>query len=121
MNDGTKDSRYFEGGAYRDVDQNKLDFEGFLSPAVIQRYAEYMHKNRKQSDGKMRDSDNWQAGIPRDVYMKSMWRHFFEVWTIHREALSNGDLTDTPVELQEALCALVFNAMGYLFEDLKGR
>lgn len=121
VDDGSTDARYFEGGAYRDVDQNKLDFEGFLSPAVLKRYAEYMHKNRKQSDGKMRDSDNWQSGIPKEVYMKSMWRHFFEVWTIHREALDNGDLTDTPEELQEALCALTFNVMGYLFEDLEGR
>lgn len=120
VKDGSTDSRYFEGGAYRDLDENKLDYEGFLSPAVLKRYAEYMHKNRKQSDGEMRDSDNWQSGIPKDVYMKSMWRHFFEVWTMHRDALGNGDLADTPKEMQEALCALAFNVMGYLFEDLKG-
>lgn len=121
MDDGSTDSRYFEGGAYRDVDENKLDFEGFLSPAVIQRYAEYMHRNRKQSDGEMRDADNWQSGIPKEVYMKSMWRHFFEVWTLHREALGKDNLTNMPEEMREALCALTFNVMGYLFEDLEGR
>lgn len=119
--DGSTDRRYFEGGAYRDVDENKLDYEGFLNPAVIKRYAEYMHKNRKQSDGKMRNADNWQQGIPKKVYMSSMWRHFMDVWTIHREALSNGDLTDMPEEMQEALCALAFNVLGYLHEDLEGR
>jgi len=116
-----QDHRYFEGGAYRDVSADKLDYEGFLSPAVLTRYAEYMHKNRKQSDGVMRDSDNWQAGIPKEVYMSSMWRHFMDVWTIHREAFDNGDLTDMPEEMQESLCALAFNVLGYLFEDLKGR
>ena len=115
------DHRYFTGGAYRDLDESKLDYEGFLSPEVLKRYAEYMHKNRKQSDGKMRDSDNWQGGIPKTVYMKSMWRHFMELWTIHREMLDNGDMTDSPAELQEALCALAFNVFGYLFEDLEGR
>ena len=115
------DRRYFEGGAYRDVDDSKLDYEGFLNPAVLKRYAEYMHKNRKQSDGRMRNSDNWQGGIPKTVYMKSMWRHFHELWTIHRECLNNGDMADTPEELQEALCALAFNVFGYLYEDLEGR
>ena len=57
--------RNFDTGATRDVDTNKLDFEGFLSPVVLERYAEYMHKNRVQADGNLRDSDNWQKGIPK--------------------------------------------------------
>jgi hypothetical protein len=99
--------RNFSTGATRDTDENKLDYEGFLSPVVLERYAQYMHKNRLQADGKMRDSDNWQKGIPRDAYMKSMWRHFWEVWSIHRGR--DGDI-------QEALSALLFNVMGYLHE-----
>ena len=71
--------RKFNTGATRDVDNDKLDFEGFLSPTVLIRYAEYMHTHRKQSDGALRDSDNWQKGIPKEVYMKSMWRHFMDV------------------------------------------
>ncbi len=103
--------REFDTGATRDTNENKLDFEGFLSSPVLQRYAEYMNKNRKQADGKLRDSDNWQKGIPIIVYMKSMWRHFFEVWSGHRSKVSNE-------ALQEALCALLFNVMGYLHEVL---
>lgn len=102
--------RTFETGATRDTDRNKLDYEGFLSPAVLRRYAEYMHEHRKQSDGVLRASDNWQKGIPKDEYMKSMARHFMEFWAAHR-----GDKGDK----QETLCALLFNVMGYLHEELK--
>ena len=106
----TSCGRQFDTGAYRDTEEGKLDFEGFLSPSVLKRYAEYMHKNRTQSNGELRDSDNWQKGIPESVYMKSMWRHFFSVWEGHR---SNADC------IQEDLCALLFNVMGMLHEDLQ--
>lgn len=98
--------RKFDTGATRDSDSEKLDFEGFLSPIVLERYAQYMHKHRKQADGSLRDSDNWQKGIPKDVYMKSMWRHFFAVWKSHRSGSVSKD----------DLCALLFNVMGYLHE-----
>lgn len=101
--------RYFETGAYRDTDVGKNDYEGYLSPAVIRRFGDYMTKHRVQSDGTVRESDNWQKGIPQNQYMKSMWRHFLDVWTLHR---NGGDP-------QEALCALLFNVMGYLHEELK--
>lgn len=103
--------RTFASGATRDQDTSKLDYEGFLSPTVLKRFAEYMHKNRVQSDGSLRASDNWQKGIPRDAYMKSMWRHFFDVWTGHRKGSVSED----------ELCALLFNVMGYLFEMKSGR
>ena len=111
-----KEARYFESGAYRDQNDDKLDYEGFLSPAVLTRYAEYMHKNRKQSDGNMRDADNWQRGIPRKVYMKSLWRHFMDMWTRHRKGATADD-----DEMQEVVCSVIFNAMGYLHEMLEGR
>lgn len=104
--------RYFESGAYRDIDEEKLDFEGFLSPFVIERYAEYMNSHRKQSDGKLRDSDNWQKGMPISVYMKSLYRHFFAVWKNHR----GGKTVETQ---EENLCGVLFNAMGMLHELLK--
>ena len=110
--------REFSTGATRNVDHNRLDFEGFYHPSVMKRFAEYMHKNRHQADGKMRDSDNWQKGIPRDAYMKSGFRHFFEWWEHHRAA---GGYIDQPDALEEALCALLFNVQGYLFEHLKNK
>ena len=102
--------RTFPTGATRDTDEGKLDYEGFLSPLVLRRYAEYMHENRIQSDGKLRDSDNWQKGIPKDQYMKSMWRHFVDIWFCHRGLMAG---------IEHALCALLFNVMGLLHETLK--
>lgn len=104
--------RQFESGATRDVDTDKLDPEGFVSPIVMQRYYEFMHKNRYQRDGSMRASDNWTRGIPVDAYMKSLARHYHSVWLAHR--------TGKPLPQEEA-CAVLFNTMGLLFEDLKGQ
>ena len=72
--------RSFETGATRNQDASRVDPEGFLSPLVIERFCEYMHINRVQKGGSLRDSDNWQKGIPKDVYMKSAWRHFLHLW-----------------------------------------
>ncbi len=104
--------RTFDTGATRDVDQDKYDYEGFLSPLVLERYARYMHKHRTQADGNLRDSDNWQKGMPKTAYMKSGWRHFFDWWSEHRGVPSREGLED-------ALCALLFNVSGYLLEVLK--
>ena len=107
--------RTFETGATRDTDSGKLDYAGFLSPLVLRRYAEYMHKHRIQSDGTLRASNNWQKGIPLDAYMSSGWRHFMDWWDAH---LSESCVSADGVELDEALCALLFNTMGYLHELL---
>ena len=101
--------RRFETGAVRDTDTGKLDYEGFLSPIVLERYVQYMNKNRLQSDGSYRDSDNWQLGIPIVQYMKSLCRHFFVVWKGHRIGTIN----------EEDVCGVMFNSMGILFELLK--
>lgn len=106
--------RKFETGASRNSDVGKLDFEGFFSPLVLERRAEYMNKHRKLADGTLRDSDNWQKGMPQDVYMKSGWRHFFDWWREHRKLGSREGIED-------ALCALMFNAEGYLHEILKAK
>jgi hypothetical protein len=106
--------REYDTGATRDDNENKLNYEGFLSPAVLQRFAEYMHEKRVQPDGKMRSGDNWQKGIPRADYMDSMWRHFMDVWMMHRNV---GDWEAG--DLEESLCALMFNVMGYLFDELE--
>lgn len=99
--------RTFDTGATRDTDEGKFDYEGFISPLVLECYAEYMHDNREQSDGNKRDSDNWQRGIPRQAYMKSGWRHFFDWWKLHR----GYNARET---IKVALCGLLFNVMGYL-------
>ena len=102
--------RTFATGATRDADDDKLDFEGFLCPEVLQCFAEYMHGKRVQSDGGLRDSDNWQKGIPKAQYVKSGWRHWHSIWRDHRK---DGRVS------RDDLCAMMFNVMGYLHEDLK--
>lgn len=103
--------RTFETGATRDTDTDKIDPEGFLSPLVIERFCRYMHKHRIQADGTLRASDNWVKGIPRDAYMKSLWRHLLDLWLEHRGHPSRDGIED-------ALCAILFNAQGYLLEVL---
>lgn len=112
--------REFTTGATRNTDEGKLDYEGFLSPLVLERYAQYMDSHRKQADGVLRDSDNWQKGMPRAAYMKSLWRHFMDVWTLWRspEPRLVGPAWNT---MQDALCAVLFNVMGLLHELLIGR
>ena len=105
----SKTKSAFRSAYHYFTEEGKLDFEGFLSPLVIERYAQYMHSHRLQSDGKLRESDNWQKGIPLSAYMKSMWRHFFSVWKQYRAKNIQ----------EEDLCALLFNVMGMLHETLK--
>jgi len=105
--------RNFKSGATRDSCEDKLDYEGFLSPLVLQAFAEYMHENRKQADGKLRASDNWQKGIPIEAYMKSAWRHFMDLWMEHRGLKSREGI-------DKAFGGLLFNIMGYWHELLKG-
>ena len=103
---GTTPVRTFDTGATRDTEEGKLDYEGFLSPLVLERYAQYMHKHRLHSDGTLRASDNWTKGIPVPVYMKSLIRHVMDVWLWHRGRRS--------IDIQESLAAVMFNTMGML-------
>lgn len=115
--------RKFASGATRDTDNGKLDYEGFMSPLVITAYAEYLNKHRTLKNGDLRESDNWQGLFGEhhsDVCIKSMFRHFVDVWTIHRgfaPRLEKGE----PVTIDDALAAVIFNTMAYWFKILKER
>lgn len=108
----------FDTGATRDDDNGKIDYEGFLSPLVLERYGRYMNKHRKKKNGTLRDSDNWQKGIPLAAYQKPLVRHLMQSWSVWR----GNDMKDhrgLPINLEEALCGVIFNASGYLHELLK--
>lgn len=107
--------RTFETGAIRDTDSDKLKYEGFIDPLVDKRYAEYMHLHRKQKDGTLRDPDNWQKGIPREAYADSLVRHVMD-FRLHVDGYSNEAVDEN---IESVLCAIIFNARGYLFEQLK--
>lgn len=113
--------RRFDTGASRDTDKDKIDFEGHISPLVLIKFGEYMHKHRFLPNGDFRDSDDWQQLFGtfeehKDVCMESGFRHFLDWWTEHR-GYSSRDGID------EALCGLMFNIMAYyhpiLVERLK--
>lgn len=108
----TKKIRTFFTGATRDSEEGKNDYEGFISPLVVERFGDYMTKHRVQSDGGLRNSDNWQKGMALDCYIKSGWRHFLDWWKEHRGYGSREGV-------EEALCGLLFNIQGYLHEYLK--
>lgn len=104
----------FDSGATRSTEDGKLDYEAFISPLVTKRYAEYLHSHRRQVDGQMRAGDNWQQGMPRGRYIKSLVRHVQE---LHLEWRTSKD----QAALEESLCAAIFNCNGLLLELLKGR
>ena len=113
--------RQFDTGAYRDDDSNKLDFEACFSPLVLTRYAQYIASKRKVptwKDSGVRPDDNWQMGIPKESYMKSKARHFMSTWLLHRGFPAFNEKGKL-VDLEESLCAELFNTMGYLFEVLQ--
>lgn len=110
--------REFDTGATRDDDDSKLDYEGFLSPIALQRYAQYMHKHRTQANGELRASDNWQKGIPTEEYRKSLVRHILDFWILERTRDFCGDMAD---EREDLLCAILFNTFGMLHEFTKDK
>lgn len=109
-------TRQYETGATRDSAENKLDYEGFLSPLVLKRFAEYMHECRLRNipEGQeIRSSDNWQKGMPVEDYVKSLLRHTMSVWLHH-----DNFWPETNEDYQTALCAILFNVQGLLHEEL---
>ena len=115
--------RKFTTGATRDNDTDKLDYEGFLSPLVLERYAQFMHEHRWQVDGKIRASGNWQRGIPQEAYVKSLLRHVIVLWKLWRNLTVKSEQFGRvwrPPSIEDACCAIMFNIMGLLFERLRG-
>jgi len=109
--------RTFDSGATRDTAQGKLDYLKALSPIVLRRYVQYLDKHRLQPDGSYRDFDNWKKGIPQEVYISGGGRHFMDTWL-----LTEGYVTEDnhgPVEIEDAICAQLFNLMGRLHEMLR--
>jgi hypothetical protein len=68
-----------------------------------------MLKHQVQSDGNIRQADNWKKGISKSDYMDSMFRHFLNAWEKHDRGENNED----------DLCAILFNVQGYLYETVK--
>ena len=113
--------REFETGATRNNDQERVDWVKMLSLPAMFEYARYMSRHRLQTDGKLREFDNWKGadkkgGFPLDEVVESLMRH-----TLDLAALQNGDVPMRPCDTREACCAIIFNAMAYLHTILSAR
>jgi hypothetical protein len=109
--------REFNSGAIRDTDNTKLSYVKGLSPIVLRRYLEYLDVHRTQADGNKRTFDNWKNGIPEEVYIDSLCRHTIDAWLLF-DGFSTED-NHGPVIIEDALCGILFNTMGFLHELLK--
>jgi hypothetical protein len=94
--------RQFSTGATRNNDINQLDLEAYRSPITDIVFGQYMKKHARQSDGTMRDGDNWQKGIPMKSGVSSETRHHYDVWLEARGYDSRDGVL-------EGLCGLKFN------------
>lgn len=109
--------RTFETGATRDTAEDKHEPWLFTSAIVEKRFCEYMHKHRLQSDGELRDSDNWKKGIPLDAYTHSLSRHIQDL-RLHLEGFGSQAREGS---LEEVLCSVLFNVQGMLHEVIRKR
>lgn len=115
--------RVSQTGATRNLDTDKFDIEGFFHPEVLHVYAGYMHENRHQRNGSYRDSDNWQLGLPggKSGILKSLLRHIWDLWRMHRNpalAVPNPDRPGQLFSKPALCCAVMFGAQAYLYELL---
>lgn len=113
----TKKIRKWKTGATRDTELGKPDYEGFMSPIVLQRFGDYMNHHRVQANGALRDSDNWQKHFGEhhlDVCIKSLWRHFMDLWLEHRGFSSREGI-------ENAMMGIMFNVMAYADKYLKDK
>lgn len=108
--------RVFESGATRSPLGNKLQYEGYLNPLVLKRFAEYMKKHQTQSNGEQRAADNWQKNIPLESLYDSKVRHDMDVWLYAR-----GYEEEMEEDIEEALCAVMFNTMAILKQVIEKR
>ena len=105
----------FVSGSTRSDDTGKLHFERALSPLVLERFVRYMYEHNVPAG---RHEDQWQLGIPMESYTASGWRHFFAWWKIQRGFQAFNE-KGQPIDIEEALCGLMFNVQGFLHEFLK--
>jgi hypothetical protein len=108
--------RMSESGAIRNSDVGKINYQGALSPLILEAYGKYIEKHSLLPDGTRRNNKNWQKlfGTPeehRQVCIESAWRHFIDVLMEH-------DGYDSRDGIDEALGGLMFNVQAYWFSLL---
>lgn len=130
--------RVFKGGATRDTSNGKFEPLGFIHPYCDYNFCQYMHKHRLQSNGELRDSDNWQSGFGKETLAHSFTRHVEDFKLLHYgffvyEDRNNGqavrrvlneELKELPpnwkqITMTDALNGCRFNSEAYKLEHFK--
>jgi hypothetical protein len=110
----TEKLRTFATGATRSPLAGKLEYDGYLNPLALKRFAEYMNKHQTQSNGERRAADNWQKNIPLESLHDSKTRHDVDVW-LHIK----GYPEEATESIEESLCAAIFGNMAMLKQILE--
>lgn len=111
--------REFPSGATRSSSENKPDYEGFLHPEVLRMFADYMHKHRFLPNGTVRESDNWQKGIPTEELMKSLLRHVIDLWRMHRKGVHVIRDEEETKRYPEQLASILFNTQALMLNYIR--
>jgi hypothetical protein len=138
--DNTKgEIRQFESGATRDTASGKIEYHGFRHPLLEHSFGEYMNKHRIQSNGELRDSNNWWKGWDKEISLQSLCRHLADLEAIHagydvyklkvdgvekteyvnKGFMPNGFGKHEFVSLDDCINAIKFNCNAYLLEHMK--
>ena len=129
--------RKFESGASRNSNSGKFEYYKFINPINEFSFAKYMHSKRYLDNGELRDSDDWQKGIPQDSLLDSLTRHIKELELLHmgyivahykdkggehtlvfksEEELKEATLPKEPISIlkvEDVLNAIRFNSEAY--------
>src|SRR5690242_16168813 len=108
--------RVFETGADRSSDAGKPHPNRAWSILVLRRFAKYMYDHNVLAQTSRRE-DQWQLGFPQDSFVESGYRHF-DAWQGLHRGIPTTDEKGNKVDLEEALCGLLFNVQGYLHQLL---
>ena len=114
--DGTM--RQYSSGATRSSGKGKPSYCSYTSVLATRRYGQYMLEHETQADGEKRPPDNWKSGLEIKDTKESMGRHWEHVKTIldgHTAIDDHGK----EVDIEDALCAMMFNVTSMLHEVLK--
>jgi hypothetical protein len=110
--------RVFPTGAIRDDNHNKYEYAKALDPRVLRAYLAFLHRHAEMPDGSYRPVDNWKKGMG-ETFIDSLVRHVMDLWELDHYGESYRPENGEPVNMVDALCAVIFNAHGWLYEHLK--
>ena len=111
------------GVATRNPLGKKIQFfgpDGLISVPALRAYGAYMRTHRKQEGTDvLRAYNNWRqgAGIPQAVCIDSLGRHMLDLSDL-LEGRQVYDDNNEPVTIEEAACAMIFNAFSILNSEV---